>query len=63
MKKVIFWTEKRIEKLVALHQKLGTKPGSYAKIATKLGTTRAATYNKLGRLGLLDANWAKSHKK
>ena len=63
MKKISFWTEKKVARLTDMHQKMSSKPGAYVKIATKLGTTRAAVYNKLGRMGLLTANWSKSHKK
>jgi hypothetical protein len=63
MKKVIFWTEKKVARLTEMHQKMSSKPGAYVKIATKLGTTRAAVYNKLGRMGLLQTSWSQNHKK
>lgn len=58
-KKVSFWTPKKVESLMKWHNKLRGKEDQYAKIATKVGATKSAVYQKLGRLGAIDAPWAK----
>ena len=60
-KRTTFWTTNRVARLVMWYGRFCGKPDAYQKVADKLKTTKSAVYKKLGRLGHLDAKWAKSY--
>lgn len=68
--KVSFWNEKRSERLRSLYQKYDGKQveNVYQKIANQFKTkeyspSANAVYKKIGRMGLLKANWVKTEQK
>jgi len=59
-----YWTPSRVSRLVMWHKRLNGQENEFKKIASHFSdTTKSAIYKKLGRLGHLNANWAKSNKK
>ena len=58
-----YWTQERVSRLIKWSQKYQGKKNYYEAIAKHFtGKTKNSIYKKLGRLGRVGANWAKSYK-
>ena len=64
MKKGTFWTEARVKRLTNYMEQYSSHSNKYNRISKRFRSAVSpnAVYKKLGRMGLLKANWCKSIK-
>lgn len=59
-----FWTPRKTESLILWYERYSGKPNVYARVNKKVkASSPNAVYKKLGRLGMLKADWSKDYVK
>lgn len=57
-----FWNDRNVDRLLMWYDRMKNKDRPYDRVAKKLKVSKSSAYQKLGRLGKINASWAKQYK-